>query len=70
MRERIMTKPKMEIVSDDLVWIDFKGKEIRIEQDNFYNDGKLMITVHNKGEDYHAKLLVDNKENTNEQSAK
>lgn len=70
-----MSKPKMEIVSnlegeDNIVWIDFKGKEIRIEQDNFYNEGKLMITVHNKGEDYHAKLLVDNKENTNEQSAK
>ena len=58
----------MEIVSNNLVWIDFKGKEIRIEQDNFYNDGKLMITVHNKGEDYHAKLLVDNEKNTNEQS--
>ena len=29
-----------------------------IEQDNFYNKGKLMITVHNKNEDYHAKLLV------------
>ena len=70
-----MSKPKMEIVSnlegeDNIVWIDFKGKEIRIEQDNFYNEGKLMITVHNKGEDYHAKLLVDNEENTNEQSAK
>ena len=68
-----MSKPKMEIVSnlegeDNIVWIDFKGKEIRIEQDNFYNEGKLMITVHNKGEDYHAKLLVDNEKNTNEQS--
>jgi hypothetical protein len=47
---------------DNIVWIDFKGKEIRIEQDNFYNEGKLMITVHNKGEDYHAKLLVDNED--------
>jgi hypothetical protein len=54
-----MSKPKMEIVSDDLVWIDFKGKEIRLEQDNLYNEGKLMITVHNKGEDYHEKLLVE-----------
>jgi len=62
-----MSKPKMEIVSnlegeDNIVWIDFKGKEIRIEQDNFYNEGKLMITVHNKGEDYHAKLLVGNED--------
>ena len=57
-----MSKPKMEIVSNNLVWIDFKGKEIRLEQDNFYNQGKLMITVHNKGEDYHAKLLVEENE--------
>ena len=57
--EEKMNKPKMEIVSDDLVWIDFKGKEIRLEQDNLYNEGKLMITVHNKGEDYHEKLLVE-----------
>ena len=54
-----MSKPKIEIVSNDLVWIDFKSKEIRLEQDNFYNQGKLMITVHNKGQDYHAKLLVE-----------
>ena len=66
-----MSKPKMEIVSNlegdyNAVWIDFKGKEIRIEQDNFYNEGKLMITVHNKGEDYHAKLLVDNQESNHD----
>jgi len=54
----MMAKPKMEIVSDNLVWIDFKDKEIRIEQDNLHNKGKLMITVHNENEDYHAKLLV------------
>jgi hypothetical protein len=52
----------MEIMSDDLVWIDFKGKEIRLEQDNLYNEGKLMITVHNKDKDYHAKLLVEDNE--------
>jgi len=53
-----MNKPKLEIVSDNLVWLDFADKEIRIEQDDFYNKGKIMITVHNKDEDYHAKLLV------------
>ena len=57
-----MSKPKMEIVSNNLVWIDFKGKEIRLEQDNFYNQGKLMITVHAKDGDYHAKLLVEETE--------
>ena len=63
--EEKMDKPKMEIVSDDLVWIDFKGKEIRLEQDNLYNEGKLMITVHNKDKDYHAKLLVEEMNNDN-----
>ena len=63
--EEKMNKPKMEIVSDDLVWIDFKGKEIRLEQDNLYNEGKLMITVHNKDKDYHAKLLVEEMNNDN-----
>ena len=63
-----MSKPKMEIVSNNLVWIDFKGKEIRLEQDNFYNQGKLMITVHNKGEDYHAKLLVEENEDEQDQT--
>ena len=53
-----MSEPKLEIVSEKLVWLDFADKEIRIEQDDFYNKGKLMITVHNKNEDYHAKLLV------------
>ena len=54
-----MSKPIVEITSEDLLWIDFKGKEIRIEQDPNFNDGKLMITVHKPNESYHAKLLVD-----------
>ncbi len=48
-----------EITSDDLLWLDFKGKEIRIEQDRNFNDGKLMITVHKPNEDHYAKLLVE-----------
>ena len=55
-----MNKPiTVEHTSEDLIWINFKGKEIRIEQDKHFNNGDLMITVHNPGEDYHAKLLVD-----------
>lgn len=55
-----MNKPTtVEFTSDDLIWIEFKGKEIRIEQDKQFNNGQLQITVHNSGEDYHAKLLVN-----------
>jgi len=53
-----MSEPIVEITSDDLLWIDFKGKEIRIEQNPNFNDGKLMITVHKPNQDCHAKLLV------------
>jgi hypothetical protein len=53
-----MSEPIVEITSDDLLWIDFKGKEIRIEQNPNFNDGKLMITVHKPNQDFHAKLLV------------
>ena len=56
----MVSKPiTVEYTSDDLLWIDFKGKEIRIEQDKQFNNGQLQITVHKTGEDYHAKLLVD-----------
>ena len=45
--------------SQNVLWVEnFKGVDIRIEQDNEYNEGKLMITVHKPDEDYHAKLLV------------
>ena len=55
-----MNKPTtVEHTSDNLLWIDFKGKEIRIEQDKQFNNGQLQITVHKPGEDYHAKLLVE-----------
>ena len=58
-----MSKPiTVEYTSDDLLWIDFKGKEIRIEQNKQINNGQLQITVHKPGEDYHAKLLVDKEE--------
>ena len=41
-----MNKPTtVEHTSDNLLWIDFKGKEIRIEQDKEFNNGKLQITV-------------------------
>ena len=58
-----MSKPiTVEYTSDDLLWIDFKGKEIRIEQNEQINNGQLQITVHKPGDDYHAKLLVDKEE--------
>ena len=42
-----MYKPiTVEYTSDDLLWIDFKGKEIRIQQDEQVNNGQLQITVH------------------------
>ena len=58
-----MNKPiTVEHTSEDLIWINFKGKEIRIEQNEQINNGQLQITVHKPGEDYHAKLLVDKEE--------
>ena len=51
----------LELPSENLLWIGFKGKQIRVEQDPEFNDGKLMITVHKPNEDYHAKLLVEEK---------
>ena len=53
-----MSKPEMEVLLDTVLWIKFKEHDIRIEQDEEYNDGKLMITVHKGDRDYHAKLLV------------
>ena len=52
-----MSKPKLEIINNDLVWLEFAGKEIRIAHDE-YNDESILITVHNPEEDYHAKLFV------------
>jgi hypothetical protein len=53
----------VEITSEDKIWIDFKGHEIRVEQDRNFNDGKLMITVHKPNEDYHTKILIEEIEN-------
>ena len=62
-----MSKPTtIEHTSDNLLRIDFKGKEIRIEQDEQFNNGQLQITVHKPGEDYHAKLLVNEEDISNE----
>ena len=59
----MVSKPiTVEYTSDDLLWIDFKGKEIRIEQNEQINNGQLQITVHKPGEDYHAKLIVNEEE--------
>ena len=55
-----MSKPKLEIVSDDLVWLEFAGKEIRIAHDE--DDESILITVHNPEEDYHARLLFSKDE--------
>lgn len=52
-----MSEPKLEIVSDDLVWLEFAGKEIRIAH-NEDDDESIRITVHNPEEDYHAQLYV------------
>jgi hypothetical protein len=52
-----MSEPKLEIVSDDLVWLEFAGKEIRIAH-NEDGDESIRITVHNPEEDYHAQLYV------------
>ena len=66
-RRLMMYKPiTVEYTSDDLLWIDFKGKEIRIEQDEQFNNGQLQITVHKPGEDYHAKLIVNEEELNND----
>tara|TARA_R100000781_G_scaffold16003_4_gene13137 strand:+ start:266 stop:451 length:186 start_codon:yes stop_codon:yes gene_type:complete len=58
-----MSEPIVETTSENVLWIDFKGKQIRVEQDPDFNDGKLMITVHKPDQDYHAKLLVEEENN-------
>ena len=53
-----MIKPTtIEYTSEDILWLDFKGKEIRIEHNS--DTKNILITVHNPDEDYHARLLVE-----------
>ena len=56
----------VEVTSEDLIWIDFKGHEIRVDHYRDYNDGKLMITVYKPNDDFHTKVLIDKIENEKE----
>tara|TARA_R100000664_G_C2722581_1_gene115582 strand:- start:60 stop:221 length:162 start_codon:yes stop_codon:yes gene_type:complete len=45
---------------DDVVWFNYKGYDIRIEKNEEYNNGNLLITVTPKGcEDYVGRLEVE-----------
>ena len=39
------TLNSLELV-DDVLWLNYKGYEIRIEQSKFHNNNNLVITVH------------------------
>ena len=46
--------------NDNLLWINFKEYEIRVEQDKEYNNGNLVIYVFDKGaDDYKQKMEVE-----------
>ena len=50
----------LEIV-DDVLWLNYKGYEIRIENSKSHNDNNLVITVHPDTEsDYTHRLEVKN----------
>ena len=45
---------------DNVLWLNYKGYDIRIEKDKKYNNGKLLITVTPKGnDDYVGRLEVE-----------
>tara|TARA_R100001129_G_scaffold4450_1_gene4073 strand:- start:161 stop:400 length:240 start_codon:yes stop_codon:yes gene_type:complete len=49
----------LEIV-DDVLWLNYKGYEIRIEKSVFHNNNNLVITVHPDTEsDYTHRLEVE-----------
>ena len=56
---------KKKIVKDvkvigDVLWLNYKGYDIRIEKDKEFNNNNLLITVTPKGEeDYTHRLEVD-----------
>ena len=56
---------KKKIIKDvevfgDVLWLNYKGYDIRIEKDKEFNNNNLLITVTPKGEqDYTHRLEVD-----------
>jgi len=56
---------KKKIVKDvevigDVLWLNYKGYDIRIEKDKEFNNNNLLITVTPKGkQDYTHRLEVD-----------
>ena len=56
------TLNSLELV-DDVLWLNYKGYEIRIEQSKFHNNNNLVITVHKDTQsDYTHRLEVENKD--------
>ena len=52
------TLNNLEVV-DDVLWLNYKGYEIRIEKSKFHNNNNLVITVHPDTEsDYTHRLEV------------
>ena len=56
---------KKKIIKDvevfgDVLWLNYKGYDIRIEKDKEFNNNNLLITVTPKGkQDYTHRLEVD-----------
>ena len=56
------TLNSLELV-DDVLWLNYKGYEIRIEQSKFHTYNNLVITVHKDTQsDYTHRLEVENKD--------
>ena len=56
------TLNNLEVV-DDVLWLNYKGYEIRIEKSKSHNNNNLVITVHPDTEsDYTHRLEVENKD--------
>ena len=56
------TLNRLELV-DDVLLLNYKGYEIRIEQSKFHNNNNLVITVHKDTQsDYTHRLEVENKD--------
>ena len=56
------TLNSLELV-DDVLWLNYKGYEIRIEQSKFHNNNNLVITVHKDTQsDYTHRLEVENRD--------
>ena len=53
---------QLEVV-DDVLWLNYKGYEIRIEKSKSHNNNNLVITVHPDTEsDYTHRLEVENQQ--------